>query len=134
MEMRELKGDDIFVMLSILGKLDVQDDVMALIDKQFETGKVINLADHKNKKLTKAEQLEQDAIVQQRGIKMASGIAFTVMKNLGKAKVDINAFLDDLTGEDVSDLSMLEYTKLIAEFFKKEELKDFFKSMSSLFA
>lgn len=132
MEMRELKGDDIFVMLSILGKLDVQDDVMDLIDKQFETGKSISLNDRKSKKLTKAEQVEQEIMIEKRGAKMVGGIAFTVIKNIGKAKDDINAFLADLTGEDVSKLSMPEYVKLISDFFKKEELKDFFKSMSSL--
>ncbi|MFS5674347.1 hypothetical protein V2V72_07640 [Streptococcus agalactiae] len=132
MEMRELKGDDIFVMLSILGKLDVQDDVMDLIDKQFETGKTINLNDRKSKKLTKAEQAEQEIMIEKRGAKLIGGIAFTVIKNIGKAKGDINAFLSDLTGEDVSELSMPEYMKLITDFFKKEELKDFFKSMSSL--
>lgn len=134
MEMRELRGDDIFVMLSILGKLDVQDDVMKLIDRQFETGKVINLSDHKSKKLTKAEQDEQDLLLQKRGYKMAGDVAFAVIKNIGKAKDDINAFLADLTGQDVSELSLIEYSKLIADFFRKEELKDFFKSMSSLFA
>ncbi|GAB6713829.1 hypothetical protein [Streptococcus uberis] len=134
MEMRELRGDDIFVMLSILGKLDVQDDVMKLIDRQFETGKVINLSDHKSKKLTKAEQEEQDLLLQKRGYKMASDVAFAVIKNIGKAKDDINDFLADLTGQDVSELSLIEYSKLIADFFRKEELKDFFKSMSSLFA
>lgn len=113
-KMRELKGDDIFTMLGILGKLDCQEEVMSLVDGAFGNA-------------------ETD--LEKRGTKVVAGLVFAVMKNINKAKEDINAFLADLTSQTISDvasLSMLDYTKLLTAFFKKEELKDFFKSMSSL--
>jgi len=57
LEMRELNGGDIFTMLSIVGKLDIKEEVVSLIERQYSTGKdVIALSDHKKKKLTKKEQ------------------------------------------------------------------------------
>lgn len=113
-QMRELKGDDIFIMLGILGKLDCQDEIMALVDGAFNNAE---------------KELEK------RGTKVVAGLAFAVMKNINKAKDDINAFLADLTGKEVREinsLSMIDYTKLLTAFFKKEELKDFFKSIASV--
>ncbi len=50
LEMRELNGGDIFTMLSIIGKLDIKEEVVGLIERQYGTGKdVIALADHKKK-------------------------------------------------------------------------------------
>lgn len=113
-EMRELKGDDIFTMFGILGKLDCQEEVLSLVDGAFNNA-------------------EQD--LEKRGTKVVAGLVFTVMKNISKAKADINGFLADLTGQtitDIENLNMIAYTKLLTDFFKKEELKDFFKSMSSI--
>ena len=113
-KMRELKGDDIFTMLGILGKLDCQEEIMALVDGAFNSA-------------------EKD--LEKRGKKVVAGLVFAVMKNINKAKDDINSFLADLTGKEVSEinsLSMIDYTKLLTAFFKKEELKDFFKSIASV--
>jgi hypothetical protein len=113
-KMRELKGDDIFTMLGILGKLDCQEEIMALVDGAFNSA-------------------EKD--LEKRGTKVVAGLVFAVMKNINKAKDDINSFLADLTGKEVSEinsLSMIDYAKLLTAFFKKEELKDFFKSIASV--
>lgn len=113
-KMRELKGDDIFTVLGILGKLDCQDEIMALVDGAFNSA-------------------EKD--LEKRGTKVVAGLVFAVMKNINKAKDDINSFLADLTGKEVREinsLSMIDYTKLLIAFFKKEELKDFFKSIASV--
>ena len=113
-KMRELKGDDIFTMLGILGKLDCQEEIMALVYGAFNSA-------------------EKD--LEKRGTKVVAGLVFAVMKNINKAKDDINSFLADLTGKEVSEinsLSMIDYTKLLTAFFKKEELKDFFKSIASV--
>ena len=53
MELRELRGDDMFSMLSIIGKLDIKDDLVELFEKQQEKdGKMLG---HLSKKPTKAE-------------------------------------------------------------------------------
>ena len=136
LEMRELNGGDIFTMLSIIGKLDIKEEVVSLIERQHSTGKdVIALADHKKKKPTKKEQEVADNEYQKRGMVLVTDIGFAILRHVNDAKADINKFLADLTGtsqKEIESLSMLEYSKLLIDFGKKAELKDFFQSIASL--
>ncbi|MGU7966385.1 hypothetical protein ACS6YB_08510 [Streptococcus suis] len=136
LEMRELNGGDIFTMLSIIGKLDIKEEVVSLIERQYGTGKdVIALADHKKKKPTKKEQEATSAEYQKRGMVLVTDIGFAILRHVNDAKADINRFLADLTGtnqKEIESLSMLDYSKLLIDFGKKAELKDFFQSIASL--
>lgn len=136
LEMRELNGGDIFTMLSIIGKLDIKEEVVSLIERQHSTGKdVARLADHKKKKLTKKEQEVVEAEYQKRGMVLVTDIGFAILRHVNDAKADINKFLADLTGtsqKEIESLSMLDYSKLLFDFGKKGELKDFFQSIASL--
>lgn len=136
LEMRELNGGDIFTMLSIVGKLDIKEEVVSLIERQHSTGKdVIALADHKKKKLTKKEQEVTEIEYQKRGMVLVTDIGFAILRHVNDAKADINKFLADLTGtsqKEIESLSMLDYSKLLIDFGKKAELKDFFQSIASL--
>ena len=136
LEMRELNGGDIFTMLSIIGKLDIKEEVVGLIERQHSTGKdVIALADNKKKKLTKKEQEVASTEYQKRGMVLVTDIGFAILRHVNDAKADINKFLADLTGtsqKEIESLSMLDYSKLLIDFGKKAELKDFFQSIASL--
>ena len=136
LEMRELNGGDIFTMLSIIGKLDIKEEVVSLIERQQSTEKnVIVLADYKKKKLTKKEQEVTETAYQKRGMVLVTDIGFAILRHVNDAKADINKFLADLTGtsqKEIESLSMLEYSKLLIDFGKKAELKDFFQSIASL--
>ena len=136
LEMRELNGGDIFTMLSIIGKLDIKEEVVSLIERQQSTGKdVIALADHKKKKPTKKEQEVTEIEYQKRGMVLVTDIGFAILRHVNDAKADINKFLADLTGtsqKEIESLSMLDYSKLLIDFGKKAELKDFFRSIASL--
>ncbi|WP_421432752.1 hypothetical protein [Streptococcus suis] len=136
LEMRELNGGDIFTMLSIIGKLDIKEEVVALIERQYGTGKdVVALADHKKKKLTKKEQEAANTEYQKRGMVLVTDIGFAILRHVNDAKADVNKFLADLTGtsqKEIESLSMLDYSKLLIDFGKKAELKDFFQSIASL--
>ena len=136
LEMRELNGGDIFTMLSIVGELDIKEEVVGLIERQYGTGKdVATLADHKKKKPTKKEQEVASTEYQKRGMVLVTDIGFAILRHVNDAKADINKFLADLTGtsqKEIESLSMLEYSKLLIDFGKKAELKDFFQSIASL--
>ena len=143
LEMRELKGDDLFTLLAIVGKMDIKDEFMTLFQKNVESGSVANLVplDHKKKQPTKAElakqeadKAKQEAEAERRGMEAMAGMLQKVLLNAGKLKGDINALLADLTGETlatVQNLSLKDYTGLIIAFFKKPELADFFLSIAS---
>ncbi|SQG92622.1 hypothetical protein [Streptococcus dysgalactiae] len=135
-EMRELTGGDIFTMIGIIGKLDIKDQVTELVDRQFsESSKSPLLQGFNKKKLTKAEKEAEETAIEKRGMKVAVDLGFTLIQHIGDAKADINNFLADLTGstkKQIESLNMVDYTSLIFQFVKKEELKDFFQSISSL--
>lgn len=132
--MRELNGGDIFTMIAILGKLDIKEDVVALLESRFGE-EVPTLQDHKTKKPTKAELAAQSAAIEKRGMRVMADIGFAILRHVGDAKTDINAFLADLTGktrQEIETLSMVSYTGLLVDFGKKAELKDFFQSIASV--
>ncbi|NSU27876.1 hypothetical protein HRG89_04530 [Enterococcus faecalis] len=142
LEMRELKGDDLFTLLTIVGKLDVKDEFINLFEKNIESAEKVEPFDHKTKEPTKAEQKKIDAAKEKadkeatkRGIEMGAAMLQKVMLNLKDIKSDINGLLAELTGASVQEISALglkEYTTLLVDFFKKPELADFFSSIASL--
>lgn len=79
MELRELRGDDMFSMLSIIGKLDIKDDLVELFEKQQE--KDSKLLGHLSKKPTKAEKEKQEKALEKRGMQMIAGLIQTILKH-----------------------------------------------------
>ena len=134
LEMRELKGDDLFTLLAIVGKMDIKDEFMKLFQNNVESSTVEPM-DHKKKQPTKADLAKQEAEAEKRGMEAMAGMMQKVLLNAGKLKGDINALLADLTGQslkNIQDLNLKDYTALILAFFRKPELSDFFSSIASL--
>lgn len=143
LEMRELKGDDLFTLLSIIGKLDIKDEFIKMFENNLESVDPKDLVqDHNKKEPTKAEKeklelkrIEEEKEAEKRGMEAGAMLLQKVLLNLGKIKKDINSLLADLTGESVktiTELGLSQYTALIIAFFRKEELADFFSSIASL--
>lgn len=141
LEMRELKGDDLFTLLSIVGKLDIKDEFMKMFEKNVAAETIVPM-DHQTKTPTKAELVKiakikaaEDKEAQKRGMEMMAEMLQKTLLNLKVIKLDINELLAELTATDVktiSDLGLKEYTALIIRFFKKPELADFFSSIATL--
>ena len=146
LEMRELKGDDLFTLLAIVGKMDIKDEFMTLFQNNVESGSAANVVplDHKKKQPTKAElakqeadKAKQEADAEKRGMEAMAGMLQKVLLNIKNIKGDINNLLSEMTGEDlqtIKDLNLKDYTGLVIAFFKKPELADFFSSIASLLA
>ena len=118
MKMRELNGGDIFSILNIIGKLNITQDFAEAFGG--DNG-VVDLQDSK--------------AVEERGLKLLSKLINKAFINITLIRSDINELLADLTGikvKDVEALKLNDYTSLVIAFFKKEEIKDFFKSIGSL--
>ena len=134
LEMRELKGDDLFTLLSIVGKMDIKDEFVKIFEQNVDSEKVVPM-DHKKKEPTKAELAKQEAEVQKRGMEAMASLLQKALLNAGKIKGDMNVLFADLTGKpkkEIEALGLKEYTALIITFFKKPELADFFSSIASL--
>lgn len=144
LEMRELKGDDLFTLLGIVGKLDIKDEFIKMFEDNAEANNKVVPMDFKKKEPTKkekerleAEKAKAEKEAQKRGMEAAANMMQKVLMNIKHIKPEINELLSDLTGVEVSeikDLGLKEYTSLIVAFFKKPELRDFFSSIASLLA
>lgn len=73
LEMRELKGDDLFTLLGIVGKLDIKDEFIKMFEDNVDaTPKVVPM-DHKKKEPTKKE-LELQAKAKAKAEKEAQNV------------------------------------------------------------
>lgn len=119
LQMRKLKGTDIFTVLRLLSKLGVKD----LVFDMFGNTDLAKVKDATDVKL----------LADGKGANLMAVIFETLTEKLPLIEDDLNQFLGDLTGNDakeIADLEFGEYMQLIMDFFKKEELKDFFQQLS----
>jgi hypothetical protein len=113
MELRELRGDDLFSFLPILGKLlDKHDLELAF---KAATGESEN--------------------AQETGISILVGLLPKALQSIKAIRGDLNGLLADLTGasqKEIQALSLAEYTGLVIALFKKPEIKEVFTSAALL--
>lgn len=132
LKMRELRGDDLFPLIHIIGKLDITDDFVELLSGQ-EKIDVTGLAE-----MTPEERKAAlEPIIEARGVKIMARLLKKIMLNLTSVKDELNAFLAEITGSSpkaISELGIVDKTELIKAFFKKPELLGFFKSIASFLA
>lgn len=120
LEMRKLSGQDTFLMLKVMSKTGAKKGIKEFLSKQGSFGK--------------GDKTEED--YQKIGIDVMLDVADTIMSNLENAQEDINKLLANLCGmkvKEIEQLDFMEYNTLIMDFFKKEELKSFFKLIFSSF-
>lgn len=120
LEMRKLSGQDTFLMLKIMSKTGAKKGIKEFLSKQGSFGK--------------GDKTEED--YQKIGIDVMLDVADTIMSNLENAQEDINKLSANLCGmkvKEIEQLDFMEYNTLIMDFFKKEELKSFFKLIFSSF-
>lgn len=131
-EMRELQGDDLFLLLTIVGKLNIKDDLVEIFQNNMESELT---SDHKKKAPTKAELAKKEIEARRRGMEGMATLIQRVLLNLPTVKHDVNSLLaavTDLNEKEIGELGFKDYTDLVVRFFKKEELQDFLQSITSL--
>lgn len=119
LQMRKLKGTDIFTVLRLLSKLGVKDLVLDMFGNT-DLAKVKDATDVK-------------LLADGKGANLMAVLVETLTDKLPTIETELNQFLGELTGNDakeIADLEFGEYMQLIMDFFKKEELKDFFQQLS----
>jgi type IV secretory pathway VirB2 component (pilin) len=117
MKIRKLRGDDLFLLLPIIAKLDVKDELVSIMDKGSS-----------RKKGTAAE-------TRQAGIEAMASIVQKALSNLGAIKDDLNELLANLTGstaEKIAALSLSSYVGLVISLFKSDDIKEVFTSAATL--
>lgn len=127
LEMRELRGDDLFTILNIVTKLGIKDEFVKLFDGAVADAKA-------NDENEDADKSINESVM---GVKVVAALLQVVLGNLSVVKHELNSLLADLTGQteqQIADLPFSDYTGLIMAFFKKPELTDFFHSIASFLA
>ena len=120
-EMRELMGDDLFVLLNIISRLGIKEDIVKMFQgsaelvsaQQVETLKKKHKGDDAalekalNELLTKA--------FEGRGMAMMAELLIRVLENLIHVKDDLNKLLADVCAVDIKtikELGLKDYTKI----------------------
>ena len=111
MELRQLKGKDIYQITKIINKLNIKE----ILESLFNSG---------------------DKGIQDLGMSIVANALTVILENLNVVEDDINQLLADLTStsvEEIEDLSFLDYTQLIEDFVMHEDFKDFFERITLRF-
>lgn len=144
--MRGLNGADLFVVLGLLGKLNIKDELVGMFADQLKSGAEIQksrlLNDHKEKDLNQGQKIaaniraiDESVDVQLRGIDLAGQIFEKVVENIALVQNELNEFLASLLGTTASEVAALplgDYFFVLKELFSSDDIKTVFKSASSL--
>ncbi len=118
LEMRELNGQDTFLLLPIVAKLEIS-DAIKYVEKQ--RGKYAD------------EELSQEEI-DIVGAELFAKALEVILVNIDKVQNDINKLLANMcntTQKEIKELDFAEYNMLIIELFTQEGFKAFFKQLYS---
>lgn len=121
LELRALKGDDIFVVFELVDKLELIDPLSELMKGNMRK-EIIAVAEGE------AEEQTDSSI----GLEVVIKLAKVAMRNIPKAKVEINNLLGDLTGTDaqtVANLPVKDYFELVKDFFMHNDLQELLESV-----
>lgn len=155
-EVRELRGDDIFPLLDILSKIDITDEVVEMMQ-----GSTLNLPSFpvldiniviKNEngdKLTKIEEKkyqeynlefetvlkERSDLIEERGKDNIAILLRKLLANIQIVKPEVNEFLGSMcgiSGKDAGELSLPKYVSLIMKIFNSPEIMEVFSLAAQL--
>lgn len=121
---RKLGAPDVFLMFKILSKIGIGE-----FAECFGKDSVKQLMN----KLTGTDTSGNTTVV---GISVMLEAANVILGNLPRCEAEIYQMLSNtsnLTVEEVKALEMIPFTKMVIDFVKKEEFRDFIQVVSELF-
>lgn len=120
-EFRRLNSKDIFPMARIITEIGFKEFKGCLTSSDIT--QLVTDVDNK------------DSLTTAVGLSIALDIGGVVLANLEKCEKEAFEFLSSVSGMSVKELeemALSDFAEMILEFFKKDELKDFFKVVSKL--
>lgn len=134
LEMRELRGDDVFTVLELVNALDMIDPISDIFREQRED--IMALV---NNEISDNNDIDDDAlqskVTQQVGYETIIRIGKVAITRIPKAKSEINKFLADIYQTDtqtVQSLPLKEYILLIKDFFSHKDFVELSQSVAEL--
>lgn len=126
---RKLRGEDIFLMSKIIGKIGVKE-----FNACFENDGIARLVAYMMGEKAANADGEPASITY---IAVTLEVADVVFNNLPKCENEIIQMLSrtsNLTVAQVKELDLAQFTEMVIDFIKKEEFRDFIKVVSKLFS
>lgn len=133
-------GDDLFVLLNIISRLGIKDDIVKMFQGSAElvSAQQVEALKKKHKgddaALEKALNELLTKAFEGRGMAIMAELLIKVLENLIYVKDDVNKLLADVCGVDVKrikELGLKDYTAQVVAFFKKPDLVDFMQLLVS---
>ena len=115
--LRPLRGDDVFAVFELVDKLELIEPLTDLVKGNLRETFL---------ELANDEKDGQDADVAV-GMEIVLKLSKIAVKNVPKARTEINDLLGDLTGTDaqtVANLPIKDYFELVTAFFKHNDLRE----------
>lgn len=126
--MRELEGDDAFLMIRILSKIGIE-RLKACMEASSVKAAVAIVTSKE------ADASAKEAAMNSVGIALMLEVASTVMERLPDCRTEIYTLLAQVSGqkyEDIAHMKLIPLTRMIKEFFRKPEFSDFFTEVFEL--
>jgi hypothetical protein len=126
--MRELEGDDAFLMIRILSKIGI--DRLKACMEASSVKAAVAIVTSKD-----ADASAKEAAMNSVGIALMLEVASTVMERLPDCRNEIYTLLAQVSGqtvEDIAHMKLIPLTRMIKEFFRKPEFSDFFTEVIEL--
>ena len=120
--LRELEGDDAFLMIRILSKIGI-DRLKACMEANSVKAAVAIVTSKE------ADASAKDQAMNSVGIALMLEVASAVMERLPDCRNEIYTLLAQVSGqkfEDIAHMKLIPLTRMIKEFFRKPEFRDFF--------
>ena len=115
--LRPLRGDDVFAVFELVDKLELIEPLTDLVKGNLRETFL---------EVANSEGGEQDPDVAV-GMEIVLKLSKIAVRNVPKARTEINDLLGDLTGTDaqtVANLPIKEYFELVTAFFKHNDLRE----------
>lgn len=126
---KKLTAEHIFPMINIINKIGIKEFKAAFEGEEIK--KIIGMSAKRNPD----EKADED-VISKVGVTVLLEAAQIVLSNIPKCENEIFKFLSSVSTLDekmVRNLGIAEFAEMVFDFFKKEELGDFFKVVSKLF-
>ena len=126
--MRELEGDDAFLMIRILSKIGI-DRLKACMEANSVKAAIRIVTD------SSADADAKEQAMNSVGIALMMEIACAVMERLPDCRNEIYTLLAQVSGKDydeIAHMKLIPLTRMIKDFFRKPEFPDFFTEVFEL--
>ena len=126
-ELRELKADDLFMMLKIINKIGVKEvkNCFAMSEMKEQLQTIANADGDNNNEYVSAV-----------GLNVMVSVVSLLVERLPDCKDELYAFLSSLSGmktKEIADMPMADFYEMVMEVVKHHNFKDFFQRLVGSF-